>query len=373
MVRAGKWGSRRTRLHFLQEVPTHHNNTLLKAILGSGLFELIPEYANRETSEYPGASALADVIVPARIFGSRTPSLRVLAEAIFRPRDRWLLIAWSNPTTRMLIVWFWISRKRFNCWIDVPPPASGSRDILRRVALGILKRSRVQMFAVGTVGVRYLEQAGFRHEQIHNLPIVVDVPVMSEQECQTVRIKFNVGDNQVLLVSGSRFVLEKGFDVLLKALELVPQEHCSQLITVIVGRGPERQFLEELADRVRLHGCRVLLLDWMDSKDLLALFAASDLVVHPSRRDSYGGSSIFARAYGKPLLASRGAGSALDIIHQGENGWLYDPDDLETLSELICDLVTNDSERERMAQNMRARSSEGSAQTVADVFLRHAW
>lgn len=373
MVGKGTLTSRRRRLHFVQEVPTHHNNALLEAIHGSGLYELVPEYANHETAEYPGASALADTVVPARIYGSRTPSLRVFGDAIFRPRDRWLLIAWSNPTTRMLIVWFWICRKRFNCWIDVPPPASGSRDVLRRVALGILKHSRVQMFAVGTVGVGYLEEAGFRHCRIHNLPIAVRVPTVTEPQRRMVRTKFEVGDDQVLLISGSRLVPEKGFDLLLRAIELLPQESCMRLTTVIVGRGPEQEMLAELANHVRLRGSRILLLDWMDSRDFLELFAASDLVVHPSRRDSYGGCSIFARAYGKPLIASRGAGSALDVVHQGENGWLYDPEDIATLSKLIGGLVADDSERRRIAANMQARSREGSAENVADVFLRHAW
>ena len=49
---------------------------------------------------------------PAYIYGSRVPDFRILAHALLHLRDRRLLVAWSNPTTRMLIVLFWKSRRK---------------------------------------------------------------------------------------------------------------------------------------------------------------------------------------------------------------------------------------------------------------------
>lgn len=365
-----RWRGRR-RLHFVQDIATPHNNALLRELVSVPQVELLVEYAQRDVPDYPLAAELVDEILPAYIYGARVPNMRVLARAVFSPRDRWLLVAWSNPTTRALIVWFWLSRRKFNCWIDVPPETTRQRMVLRSTALFLLRKSRVQMFAVGSVGVEYLDQAGFPAERVHNLPIAVSAAASGKPS--TWRARLGVPEDGVLLVTGSRLTSEKGFDVLIHALSRLQPEAQGRLVAVMVGHGPLEGELRRLARETRLSPEHIRFLNWLPADEFAELIEASDIVVHPARSDSYGGASLLARAMAKPLIASRSAGAALDIVQDGENGWLYDAEDVEGLSAILDKVATDDALRTMAGQAMSRISQEGSPEATATALLRAAW
>jgi glycosyltransferase involved in cell wall biosynthesis len=344
---------------------------LLRELVTVPEVELHVEYAHRDVPDYPLAAELVDEIVPAYVYGSRVPNLRLLARAVFSPRDRWLLVAWSNPTTRALIVWFWLSRTKFNCWIDVPPETTRQRMILRSVALFLLRKSRVQMFAVGSVGVKYLDEAGFPAERVHNLPIALSAAPSGKPS--TWRAQLGVTDDGVLLVTGSRLTSEKGFDVLIQALSQLQPEAKGRLVTVIVGHGPLEGELRRLAREARLSPEHIRFLNWLPADDFAGLVEESDIVVHPARSDSYGGASLLARAMAKPLIASRGAGAALDIVEEGENGWLYGAEDADRLTAILDVVVTDDELRAKARQAMGKISQEGSPKAAVIKLMTYAW
>lgn len=365
-----RWKCRR-RLHFVQDIATPHNNALLRELVTVPEVELLVKYAHRDIPDYPLAGDLVDEILPAYIYGARYPNIRVLTRAVLFPRDRWLLVAWSNPTTRALIVWFWLSRRKFNCWIDVPPDTTRKRIILRRIALLLLRRSRVQMFAVGSVGVRYLAAAGFPAERVHNLPIALSAATSGNPNAW--RAKLDLPEDGVLLVTGSRLVVEKGFDVLIHALSRLQPEILVRLVAVIVGSGPLEGELRRLAQESRLSPDQIRFLRWLPADEFAELVEASDIVVHPARSDSYGGASLLARAMAKPLIASRGAGAALEIVQDGENGWLYEAEDVERLSAILSKVVADEALRVRAGQAMSRISQEGSPRAAVVKLMTYAW
>ena len=364
------WSSRR-RFHFVQDVATPHNNALLKEIAGIPNIDLRIEYAHRDVTDYPLAAELVDEILPAHIYGSSFPNPALLLRAILFPRDKWLLVAWSNPTTRALIIWFWLTRRRFNCWIDVPPATTPRRLRLRRMILRLLRSSRVQMFAVGSVGVTYLLEAGFAPERVHNLPIAM--ATTSSAGAGEWRSKLDLARNEVLLVTGSRLTWEKGFDVLLNAISRLEPQVRERLRTVVVGRGPLGEDLRTLATHFGMSNRDVRFIDWLAIDEFASLIGDADLVVHPARMDSYGATSLLARAMSKPLIASRGAGAAMDIVQPGINGWLYDAEDSTALAAILGEVVIDDRVRSDAAREMSAVSKEGSPRLVAERLLQHAW
>lgn len=364
------WRGRR-RLHFVQDIATPHNNALLRELAAVPNLELRVEYAHREADEYPLAAGLVDEVLPAQIYGSKVPNIGILINALFRPRDRWLLVAWSNPTTRTLIALFWLSRRRFNCWIDVPPETTWRRSLLRRLALSLLRTSRVQMFAVGSVGVKYLEEAGFASKQVHNLPVAL-TPFLSS-EPGVWRKRLEIQREGILLATGSRFTYEKGFDVLIRAVAQLPHNVRARVTTVIVGNGPLEDDLRRLANEEGLSERELHFVGWLPSSDFAALINDSDIVAHPARIDSYGGASLMARALSKPLIASRGAGAAADIVTNGVNGWLYEPEDTDALAGILLQLVEDHTLLSNAATAMRKISHEGSPSVTVNTLLENAW
>lgn len=365
-----RWQGRR-RLHFVQDVATPHNNALLRELAAVPGIDLRVEYAHRCVPHYPLAAELVDEVVPAYVYGSKLPNVRMLMRAVFCPQDRWVLVAWSNPTTRALILWFWLTRRKFNCWIDVPPDTTRLRMAFRKVALFLLRKSKVQMFAVGSVGVKYLEASGFPVGRVHNLPIAVAAAPSGATAVW--RGKLGVPDQAVILVTGSRLTTDKGFDVLLRALSQTQPETIERLVTVIAGHGPLENELKDLARDSGLTSDKIKFVGWLPSEDFTALVKESDIVAHPARSDSYGGASLIARAMAKPLIASRGAGAALDIIQDGVNGWFYESDDVGGLAGILDTVVTDDCLRVTAGKAMRKVSKEGSPEAAVGGLLRYAW
>ncbi len=72
--------------------------------------------------------------------------------------------------------------------------------------------------------------------------------------------------------------------------------------------------------------------------DLPRILPALDLLVHPASMEGLGVALLQAAACGIPIVAGR-AGGIPEIVHDGENGWLVEPDDSSALAERINTLL----------------------------------
>ena len=98
------------------------------------------------------------------------------------------------------------------------------------------------------------------------------------------------------LVALGRLHANKGFDVLLRALALLPGAHLS-----LAGEGPERAALEGLAAELGVAG-RVAFLGWR--RDTGALLAGCDVFVCPSRHEPLGNVVLEAWSAARPVVAA---------------------------------------------------------------------
>lgn len=141
-----------------------------------------------------------------------------------------------------------------------------------------------------------------------------------------------------------RLTRRKQIDLLIDA--------CSRLTNVcqlvIVGDGPYRRELEDLAAR---HQSHVTFLGHLEGIDLARAFLASDFFVLPG----LGGLSIHhALCYGKPIVVSEGDGTEADYVSNGVNGLVFRTGDVHDLQEKVAYLSVNPQVRKDMA----CRSSE---------------
>jgi glycosyltransferase involved in cell wall biosynthesis len=120
---------------------------------------------------------------------------------------------------------------------------------------------------------------------------------------------------------------------------------------VLVGGHPGEWEGEHPAETIERLGVRdVLLAGWHDQSELPELLAASDLLVLPSLRESFGQVIVEAMACGVAPISSDSHGPR-HIIDDGETGWLFDIDDRVGLVEALVQAVDDDAERRRRAAN----------------------
>lgn len=141
------------------------------------------------------------------------------------------------------------------------------------------------------------------------------------------------------VIAAGRMFPQKGFDVFLRAhAATVNKPHMT-----LIGDGPERESLERLASSLGLNG-EVRFSGPQDRESVLAELAGAELIVIPSRRESFGLVALEAMALGKPVVASRVGG--LPEILKGADALLVEPDqpdDLAIAIDTALEKVRSDS------------------------------
>jgi glycosyltransferase involved in cell wall biosynthesis len=124
-----------------------------------------------------------------------------------------------------------------------------------------------------------------------------------------------------LLLAVCRLEPQKGIDVAIRALRQIPD---AQL--VVLGDGPQRAELEQLADdRVHLLG-RV--------PDVAAWLRRADILVHPVRWEGFGLALLEGMLASLPVVATQ-VSSIPEIVVDGETGLLVPPDDPSALAAAV--------------------------------------
>lgn len=140
----------------------------------------------------------------------------------------------------------------------------------------------------------------------------------------------------------------KGMDIASKALTRIRQD-IPNLRVIAVGSDKE-----QLPDWVEL-------VQKPDDQTLIEVYRSCDLWLFPSRMEGFGLPIIEAMACRTPVISTR-VGGAEDVISDGENGYIVDIDDWQTMAQRATGLLT-DSEA-NWAQM---------SQAAYDSVLDHTW
>jgi len=171
------------------------------------------------------------------------------------------------------------------------------------------------------------------------------------------RIRQSARDRRVVLAAG-RLVPYKGFDVLIRAMELVGED----LYCVIAGGGPIRDALERQIDAAGM-GDKVVVTGQIADDDMAALVDLAHFGCLPSvtAQEMYGLTQVEMMAAGKPVVSTSLAGSGVPLVNRdGETGLLARPGDVEDLARQLAALVSDGALYRRLA--------EGAAQAFRDEY-----
>jgi len=142
----------------------------------------------------------------------------------------------------------------------------------------------------------------------------------------------------------------KGHDVLLRAFATATAEFTTIRLE-IVGEGPERTRLEALARELHIAD-RVRFLGRLSRADVGRLLRNCLLFALPSSYEGLGCVYLEAMSSGKVAIGCRGQGIE-ELIHQGRNGWLVDPESVEQLAAGLSVLLRDAELRRAIGANAR--------------------
>jgi glycosyltransferase involved in cell wall biosynthesis len=130
---------------------------------------------------------------------------------------------------------------------------------------------------------------------------------------------------------------QKGLEVLLDAMPLVLQER--DVVLNVIAVGPRLGEYRTHAKRLKIDD-RVRFLGFVEHSVLPQYYAEADLLVLPSRRESFGLVLAEAMACGLPVVATT-AGAIPEVVEDGVTGVLVPPDDPKALANAVLSLLSD--------------------------------
>ena len=127
-----------------------------------------------------------------------------------------------------------------------------------------------------------------------------------------------------------RLVQEKGVFELLSAYAKLDESIRQQLGLVFVGDGVCRRQLEQRASAISPGVIRFA--GFAQREQLAIYYALAEVMILPTYADTWGLVVNEAMACGLPVILSRAAGCAAELVRENWNGWLVQPRDVSSLT-----------------------------------------
>ena len=158
-------------------------------------------------------------------------------------------------------------------------------------------------------------------------------------------------DKNSLLIYVGRLSAEKQIERIKPVLEEIP-DACLAL----VGDGPYRNQLEKIFENTQTN-----FIGYLSGEELASAYASGDIFLFPSSTETLGLVLLEAMAAGCPVIGAN-KGGIPDIINDGVNGCLYDPDGVDqgksSLIEATKKILNNNTKKENMRIEARNESEK---------------
>ena len=196
------------------------------------------------------------------------------------------------------------------------------RQLIRRIDTRMLAESQ-HLFAISkNVARRLAHYNGLQAEPLYPPP-----------RHEGLYRNDNYGD---YVLSVSRLDLLKRVSIIIETMAYVRTE--ARL--VIVGQGPERERLQDLARR-RGVANRVQFLGHINDNRVLELYANCLAVFYGPLDEDYGLATVEAFKSQKPVLTALDSGGVLEFVEEGATGYIVSPDEPRQLADCIDRLYSN--------------------------------
>jgi glycosyltransferase involved in cell wall biosynthesis len=244
---------------------------------------------------------------------------------------------WAMPEARASLRW--CSHRGRRC-IVMSETKSDDRPRTRWKEWG--KRLMLRRFDAALVGGRahaaYLCELGFSAGRIHFGYDAVDNEhfhsgaATARDHAETLREKLRLPKRYFL--ASTRFLRRKNVDGLLRAYSVYRHRSAGPPWgLVVLGRGEEEARLQSIEQALRVEG--VIWPGFVQYPQLPIYYGLAGAFVHAAKREAWGLVVNEAAASGLPLIVSKTVGAAAELVWEGRNGLLFDPEDDEELADAL--------------------------------------
>ena len=291
------------------------------------------------------------------------------------PPDALVLTGWNS----WALVQLALAAKRRGIPVIVRGDSrAGRRGLATRLAHRTLLRIYSAFLVVGESNREFYLSYGIAPEKLFDCPHFVDndrfatAAAALRVERGAILASWGIPEAALCVLFAGKLAPVKNLPLLLEGLERARRE-APQLHLLIVGEGPQRAELERAA---LARSLPVSFAGFLNQSEMPRAYAAADLLVLPSRSESWGLVVNEAMASGLPAIVSSAVGCAPDLVAEGQTGWVFPAEDSAALASRLV-LAARASEQlvaigERAQRRVREgysveRAVEGTLAALAKV------
>ncbi len=240
-------------------------------------------------------------------------------------------------------------------------PRTGLKLQGKRLFFEVLKQMVDGVLAIGTQNRRYWERYLGEDFPIFLMPYSVDNAFFAQRSLEAAAGRQELREE---------LELEPGRPVVLFASKLQTRKHCGDLVEawarlspdpgvephpylVIVGDGEERAALERQAQATGFENVRFC--GFRNQSELPRFFDLCSVFVLPSRHEPWGLIVNEVMNAGRPVIISDDVGCAIDLVRDGQEGYIYPVRDVSALTNCLHRVLSQPETAEDMGQRARER------------------
>ncbi len=222
----------------------------------------------------------------------------------------------------------------------------GSTRTLRgRIRLAVLRQWTDMFIALDDSIYSEMLSVGINSARIRRISNGIDVKsFMPSQPRNESKNKLGLTHKTVLVFIG-RLSAQKSLPTLLEALKIALSNHPS-LHLLLIGSGPDRQALQEQAQRLGIENHVQFLGNQADVRPYLN---AADLFVLPSKSEGISNALLEAMSAGLACIVTT-VGGNFDILDQGRCGVLLPPGDVSAWSQALAEMGNDPKKRQLLGE-----------------------
>ncbi|HCL90812.1 MAG TPA: hypothetical protein DHW70_05795 [Candidatus Atribacteria bacterium] len=215
---------------------------------------------------------------------------------------------------------------------------------------------------------KIIENYGIKNriEVVPNAIHLISFKEDDELKRTEIRKKYNLKENDKIILFVGRVASEKSIDKIIKALAIIKKRNINKVKLLIVGGGKAMDELKQLARTLKVEE-DVIFAGTVSYEEIQHYYKMAYVFTIASTTETFGIVTIEALASGVPVVAVKAPGAA-DILTDAVDGLLVD-DNVEKIANALEKIIKEPELREKLSRGALKTSEKYSINTISEVML----